>query len=330
MKAKLVTASSQSSSSPPPSSASSRRIVVLDVARGIALVAMAIYHFAWDLEFFGWMAPATTLQGGWLYFARSIATSFLFLVGVSLFLAHGNGIRWPSVWKRLAQVAGAAALISAATWFVPGGFIFFGILHGIALFSLIGLAFLKLPWPAVIAAAAGVFAVEKGFSHEIFALPALWWVGLAPVAPQANDYVPLFPWLTPVLVGIAVAILMGKRGAWESLAEINLPTPLQRPLSFFGRNSLIFYLVHQPILMGMVYLFTTFIAQPDYANGFVAQCQVSCANTRTEQFCKAYCTCMIDDMQREDLLTPFMTRRLSEAQHNRLLEKRDMCVAKQN
>lgn len=277
----------------------------------------------------GWPRPPRCRAAGCI-FARSIATSFLFLVGISLVLAHGHGIRWPSFWKRFAQVAGAAALISAATWFVPGGFIFFGILHGIALFSLIGLVFLTLPWPIIIAAAAGVFAIKQGVSHEIFALPGLWWVGLAPVAPPANDYVPLFPWLAPVLVGIAVAILMGKRDFWQRLAGINLPAPLQRPLAFLGRHSLIFYLVHQPILIGMVYLFTTFVAQPDYGKGFVAQCQISCANTRSEQFCKAYCTCMIDEMQREDLLAPFMTRRLSEAQHNQLLEQRDMCVAQQN
>jgi uncharacterized membrane protein len=70
--------------------ASRPRLTRIDIARGVALIAMAIYHFGWDLEFFGYMAPATTAHGGWKLFARCIASSFLFLVGFSLVLALGS------------------------------------------------------------------------------------------------------------------------------------------------------------------------------------------------------------------------------------------------
>ncbi len=134
-----------------------RRIELLDLARGIALIAMASYHFTWDLEFFGYAPPGMTGFGGWKLYARCIASSFLFLVGVSLVIAHYNGIRWPGFWKRLAMVAGAAAAISAATYiFVPESFIFFGILHEIALASVLGLAFLRLPPLLTLAIAAAV------------------------------------------------------------------------------------------------------------------------------------------------------------------------------
>ena len=92
------------------------RIDAIDIARGAALVAMAIYHFAWDLEFFGYAPPAMTAVGGWKLFARCIASSFLFLVGVSLFLGHGKGIRWAGFLRRLAMVAGAALAISIVTY----------------------------------------------------------------------------------------------------------------------------------------------------------------------------------------------------------------------
>ncbi|AAL51990.1 hypothetical protein BMEI0809 [Brucella melitensis bv. 1 str. 16M] len=115
------------------------RLGRIDIAHGIALIAMAIYHFGWDLEFFGYMAPATTAQGGWKLFARCIASSFLFLVGFSLVLAHGRGIRWRPMAKRLLQIIAAAAAISAVTWYMtPDSFIFFGILHQIALASVLG------------------------------------------------------------------------------------------------------------------------------------------------------------------------------------------------
>src|SRR3954451_7604505 len=102
------------------------RIAAIDVARGVALVAMATYHFSWDLEFFGYLDPGTTAHGALRVSARCIASSFLFLVGVSLFLAHGNGVRWRPFLIRFAMVAGAGLAISLVTWwFVPEAFIFF-------------------------------------------------------------------------------------------------------------------------------------------------------------------------------------------------------------
>ena len=116
---------------------------------------MAVYHFTWDLEFFGYAAPGTTLQPEWKYFARAIASSFLMLVGISLVLGHQYGLNLRTFGLRLGKVALAAGLISLVTWFVmPGGFIFFGILHSIALGSVLALLFLKLPWMINLAAAA--------------------------------------------------------------------------------------------------------------------------------------------------------------------------------
>src|SRR5690606_25902897 len=115
---------------------------------------MASYHFTWDLEFFGYLEPGTATQGWWRFYARAIASSFLFLAGVSLVLAHYPSIRWQAFWKRFAIVAGAAAAISIATLIaIPGEWIHFGILHGIAAGSLVGIAFLRLP-PAITAATA--------------------------------------------------------------------------------------------------------------------------------------------------------------------------------
>jgi uncharacterized membrane protein len=238
------------------------RIVALDAARGLALVAMAIYHFAWDLEFFGYADAGMTAAGGWKFFARCIASSFLFLVGVSLFLAHGRGIRWPGFWRRLAMVAGAAAAISLVTWLaVPGGFIFFGILHQIALASLLGLAFLRLPWWLILIAAAVVIAAPNFLRSEFFAHPAWWWTGLSPVNPRSNDYVPVFPWFGAVLIGIALAKLAASRGFFIWLAKIDLGR-WSLPLAFAGRRSLAVYLIHQPVLITGLWLFAQIFPAP--------------------------------------------------------------------
>ncbi len=114
------------------------RIPAIDFARGIALVAMAIFHFGWDLENFKIVREAMTLEPQWKYFARTIAASFLALVGLGAWLAHQNGLATRTLAKRILFVGGAALIITIATFYAtPGGFIFFGILHNIALSSLL-------------------------------------------------------------------------------------------------------------------------------------------------------------------------------------------------
>lgn len=283
-----------------------RRIGAIDMMRGIALVAMTLYHFVWDLEFNGWVLPGTTLEPGWIFFARSIAFSFLFLVGVSLVLAHGQTIRWASFWKRFAMVAGAAALISLVTWFaVPNAFIFFGILHAIALFSLLGLLFVRLPWFWPVLAAVTLYGIKTSFSADIFSHPTLLWVGLATIPPVANDYVPLFPWFGATLLGIATARIITHRDKWKSIAKLILPNVADKPLQFIGRHSLIYYLLHQPILLGLLWAFAAVAGPPDRTQSFLQLCSQQCSQSRDETFCATYCGCVADKMKQEELFTPF-------------------------
>ncbi|HEV2900037.1 MAG TPA: DUF1624 domain-containing protein [Pseudaminobacter sp.] len=287
-----------------PKKASTGRIEALDVARGLALAAMAIYHFAWDMEFFGYADAGMTATGGWKLFARCIASSFLFLVGVSLFLAHGRGIRWKGFWRRLAMVAGAAAAISLVTWLaVPGGFIFFGILHQIALASLLGLAFLRLPWWLTLIAAAAVIAAPNFLRSEFFAHPAWWWTGLSPVNPRSNDYVPVFPWFGAVLIGLASANLAASLGFFTRLADVDTGR-WSRPLAFAGRHSLAVYLVHQPVLIAGLWLFAQAFPAPVETPEvqFRASCEATCEESRDAEFCTRYCVCMLDALEPDGLL----------------------------
>ena len=88
------------------------RILAIDVARTVAILMMVTFHFTYDLEMFGFIPGGTTTHGFWALFARATAGSFLFLVGFSLYLSHGQGIRWPSFWKRFAkQVTACPALV---------------------------------------------------------------------------------------------------------------------------------------------------------------------------------------------------------------------------
>ena len=146
-----------------------QRIEFLDFARGLALVAMTIFHFAFDLELFGFQERGFITQPHWKYFARVIATSFLIVTGISLYLAHQNGVSWPNWRKRMTMIAGAALAITVATYFAtPDQYIFFGILHQIAFASVAGLLFLKLPWLITMVIGIGVFWVGQSLHLALF------------------------------------------------------------------------------------------------------------------------------------------------------------------
>ena len=223
------------------------RLIGLDIARALAVVCMVIYHFTFDLALFGHIEAGTMSQPFWYYFARTIAGSFLFLSGVGLWLAHGRGIRWPSFWKRWLMVAAAAALVTISSiWLVPGGPIWFGILHAMAATALFGLIALRLPWPLTLALAAALFAAAWGPRFPAFDPLWLVWTGLAETRPMMGDYTPLIPWAAPALAGIATAKAL-KLHQWRGTS----PSRLTHALTFPGRHSLIIYLIHQPILFGL-------------------------------------------------------------------------------
>jgi uncharacterized membrane protein len=235
----------------------SNRIVALDLARAMALIAMAVFHFVFDLELFGVVAPGTTMRPGWRWLAYLTAGSFLFLAGVSLWLAHGRAIRWRGFWRRFAMIAVAALAITAATFLaMREAFIFFGILHCIAAASLLGLACLRLPAPLLAGLGVAVIWLPQVLRFEALNPPWMWWTGLQAIGVRSVDYVPLFPWFGPVLFGIAAARVMAGRGGWNRLARWQAPRAA-RWLALPGRHSLAVYLIHQPVLIALIWLATT-------------------------------------------------------------------------
>jgi len=226
------------------------RIPAIDTLRGLAILAMIAYHFAFDLRFYGIIRADFENDAFWLTARGAIVTSFLALVGTSLVLAARAGVDAGRFFRRVALIAGCALLATAGSYVVyPQTFIYFGILHCIAVASVLARPLTRAP---ALALALGIAIIVAGvtLSHPLFDSRLTSWIGFTTVKPPTQDFVPLFPWLGVVMIGVWAGDGLAKRG-FAPIAP--LATAPQR-LRFLGRHSLLVYMLHQPLLLGLLWL----------------------------------------------------------------------------
>ncbi len=230
-----------------------RRLQFIDLLRGVAIALMVFYHGAYDLNLYQLARFDFYQDPFWLNLRTLIVSLFLSLVGISLVLASSGSINWQRYGKRLGLLLACAGLISLSSYFMfPGRTIVFGILHFIALASLIGLVFASHPWFSLVT---GIVLVLVGnlFSHTLFNQSWLHWIGLMTHKPATEDYVPLLPWLGVVLIGISIGHLLQRTGIGEDLLSSYQSSAPARMLALAGRHSLLIYMLHQPILLAVLW-----------------------------------------------------------------------------
>jgi uncharacterized membrane protein len=214
----------------------------LDALRGVAIVWMALFHFCFDLNHFGWIRQDFYRDPVWTWQRTAIVSLFLFCAGggQALALQAGQGAR--RFWRRWGQVAGCALLVSAGSWLMfPNSWISFGVLHGIAvMLVLLRLGLARLPDGVLLGLALLAVAAPQALQHAAFDTRWTNWVGLVTRKPITEDYVPVLPWLGVMLLGFA------STRRWPQLWAGRAP----RPLAVLGRWSLSFYMLHQPVLIG--------------------------------------------------------------------------------
>jgi uncharacterized membrane protein len=219
------------------------RALLVDELRGLAIVLMIIFHFAYDLNIFGYVKINFSHDPFWWGLPRVIVFLFLLTVGISLCLAHKNEIKWRKFSFRLGKVVLCAALISITTYILfPESWIYFGTLHCIALTSIMAMPFLNSPRLSLLIFLALVIP------STIFKKNLPWPI----LAHQSMDYIPPFPWFGIVLLGI---FLFHYNIHFRNpfFREYFLFKDGIRLMRFLGRHSLLIYLLHQPILFGSLW-----------------------------------------------------------------------------
>ncbi len=235
-----------------------KRIVGLDIFRGYAILLMIIFHFCFDLNHFNLVHIEIRTEAFWKYFRVIIVSMFIFSAGVSLKLAHYKGISLQAVKKRLFILGSAALLVSVGSYMqFPNTWIYFGVLHFILFASIIGIVFVKTPTLSLLVAVGILFGYHFGYlsTHWLFEIVQ---GPLHLPAGYTEDLVGIFPWMGVFLLGVAFGGYNLHRVVFDN-AFFNAPKKIHKLFILFGRHSLLIYLIHQPILFGVLYLWKSYL-----------------------------------------------------------------------
>ena len=228
---------------------SKSRIWELDALRGVCILCVIVVHFLFDLSFFGGLD--LTLPAWYVFLQEYGGAIFVVLSGVCVTLGS------KSVRRGLIVFA-CGMLITAVTYGMyrlgmsgADVVVKFGVLHLLGVCMLVYPAFKKLP-PAALALLGLAIAIT-GYAIRGVVVPQHWLfpLGLTYEGFTSSDYFPLFPQLGYFLIGAAI----GKTAYREK--KTLLPgsfqkTGIARFFCWCGRQSLFIYLLHQPIVYGLL------------------------------------------------------------------------------
>lgn len=236
----------------------------IDVLRAVAIFEMIVYHFLFDLDFLG-VADVPLREWWMLVFLYSIGGLFLVLVGISLSIGGMRlekkfGVRKRVLWgvRRGLFLVLVGCGVSAATWlWAPQCFVKFGVLHSIGFCILLGIWLVGRP---VLSTLLAVVCIVLGFVVDsvVVSSPFLFWLGLRYPGFCSLDFFPLLPWFGVVCLGLSLGALLYPGGRRCFVLKFNPSGRFFGFLCWLGRNSLWVYVIHQPVIVGLILLIKNF------------------------------------------------------------------------
>jgi len=241
------------------------RFEEIDIIRGLAIVIMIFAHIFWDLDHFGLYSLNSSIYG---FFARVVPFVFFLIVGVSLIISYKKKPLHPDQEKKyyrhlffrgLKIIVFGMILSFFSFIFVPDKPVYFGVLHCIGLSIILCIPFLKVKkfnlffsLPTIIF---GCLINQINFQNPNLLLFVM---GFQPdhVFHYTVDYFPILPWFGVVLLGMVIGdfIYCGNKRRFR-FPDLSVYKPAKL-FSWCGKHSLGLYLLHQPVIGGLLYLFT--------------------------------------------------------------------------
>jgi uncharacterized membrane protein len=238
-----------------------QRFWEIDFLRGLAIIMMITFHFFYDLNYFG-VEKVNFRSGFWWIFGRIIVTTFVLLVGISLTISYSRTKKNKEGWKlfkkyllRGLKIFSWGLVITLITWlYLKRGFIIFGVLHSIGISIILAYPFLKFRSLNLLL---GIIFIIIGLYIGNIYINSYWliWAGFKPYYFYTVDYLPLFPWFGLVLIGLFLGKLLYPNGKRKLKIMDFSRFSFVKLFCYLGRNSLLIYLIHQPILVIFLYLF---------------------------------------------------------------------------
>ncbi|MGB6371423.1 MAG: heparan-alpha-glucosaminide N-acetyltransferase [Atribacterota bacterium] len=238
-----------------------QRFWEIDFLRGIAIIMMVLYHLLYNLHYFAHY-NINVYSGFWMYFARTTATTFIFLVGVSLSVSFSrtkkihkdrNKLFMKYLRRGLKVFSWGLTITLVTRIFLGKAFVIFGILHLIGISIILAYPFLKLRYWNLLIGFLCIFlgAYLKGFSFDFYWLS---WLGFRPAQFYSVDYFPLLPWFGVVLMGIFFGnLLYSDYSRRFQLVDLSFFSGI-KVFCFLGEHSLLIYLLHHPLIIAVLYL----------------------------------------------------------------------------
>jgi len=236
------------------------RLWEIDFLRGIALIVMIVFHFLYDLQHFS-IINWRLYSGIVPYLASIVPTVFVLFAGISLTLSYSklkNNFSEKQIKikiiKRGAFIFSLGLIITVVSYiFLPDLFVVFGILHCMGISIILSVLFIKATHLNIIL---GFSLVAVGLYLKTLTFGFNWLIpfGFLPKNFAWIDFFPLLPWFGVVLIGISVGNLLYTDAKRKyRIKDLSLNS-FVKPVCFIGRNSLVIYFIHQPVLLSLMYL----------------------------------------------------------------------------
>lgn len=246
---------------------SDTRAYELDTLRGLAMIFVIWMHVSWDARYIFHIAECKYLDAPWFegLMHPFFLVIFVGVSGVCCTFSRSNvkrGIKLISVALALTVITSIATYV-----FDADCLIIFNVLHllscGIFIYALVEFVERKAKidhkLTNVLLGLLGCYGIIMGetiwYFNGTVNTPILIPTGIImECTPSMADYMPLFPWIGVFMVGALVGRVCYKEKKTVIPPKHDVTRKITAPFEFIGRHSLIIYIVHQPVVLGICYL----------------------------------------------------------------------------